>query len=263
MTDSPARRSAVVIAALAVLVGVAAGAAVVRQYSLTRPDAAAAPTAPVVPAVPPPAPSILFIGDTYTLGPPSLPDLGYACRTAATLDMDCSLAAVPGSGFINGGPQHRLPQTDIVSSSFAERVPELQARHQPDVVVLDGGRNDLPYGLDNLRNAVLYTLELTVQAWPQARVVLIAPWFLADPTPVGVVDRTRTPVGQVLQAAVAADPPLHAVDVVDPGPAGWFTGTATRDLLADDGVEPSVDGHDWIAGRLVAELRARGIGGSR
>ena len=98
-----------------------------------RPKATAAATRP----------SALFIGDSYTAGGGS-PEMSYGCMAAVRMGWLCNLSAVRGTGYIGGGPGNRFEVSRYLgtSKSYAERIPNLADVYQPDVVVLDGGRND-------------------------------------------------------------------------------------------------------------------------
>ena len=210
--------------------------------------------------------SAVFIGDSYTLGPPSLPDLGYACLAASTMGWNCNLAVQPGSGFINGGPNHRLPPSaeGVVSTSYYERIPSLRERYDADVVVLDGGRNDVRYGAENVANAVVFTVEQAKAAWPNARIVVIPPWFVSDPAiKVGGDSGSAVPIAGGLQQALRAKPDLKDVVFIDPNALGWFAGIDVAPLIGSDNIHPNETGSRFIADKLASAFAANGLGDIR
>ena len=117
-------------------------------------------------------PSVLFIGDSYTAGN-GLAEMSYGCMAAVRMGWLCNLSAWPSTGYISGGAANRFDIPDHgPSKSFVERIPLLAAVYQPDVVVLDGGRNDLFSPAENVYRAMAGTIGEGRRAWPSARIVL-------------------------------------------------------------------------------------------
>ena len=133
------------IAAIALTAAVLAGLGFVSRPQHT-PTITAAPSTVQVERPQPPAitrPSALIIGDSYAWGG-GLAETSYGCMAAAELGWLCHLSGGPGTGYISGGPDNRFVLEDMgPSTSFDERLPGLAAMYKPDVVILDGGRNDL------------------------------------------------------------------------------------------------------------------------
>ncbi|NMN97783.1 SGNH/GDSL hydrolase family protein [Antrihabitans stalactiti] len=212
------------------------------------------------------AKSALFIGDSYTMGPPSLPDLGYACLAATSMGWNCNLAVVPGTGFINGGPNHRLPQSaeGPESTSFYERIPSLRSRYDADVVVIDGGRNDVVYGAENVANSFVFTVEQVKAAWPKARIVVVAPWYLRDSALKATNNSgVAVPIADWLQKALRAKPDLKDVVFIDPNALGWIAGIDVAPLIGSDNVHPNAAGSRFLGDKLAATLAADGLGDTR
>lgn len=208
--------------------------------------------------------SILFLGDSYTIGPTSLPDLGYACLTASALGWNCNLAAQAAAGYISGGPEHRTPRTagnaGQESFSLFERIPRMRALYDADVVVLDAGRNDLSYGTENLDNLLVYTVERAQAAWPQARIVVIAPWLMTKVDLHAGGDSTGPSVASSMEERLRSDPAFDGVVFLSPPALGWFDNEDVSALMAEDGIHPNLLGHQIIARKLTAALTAAGIG---
>ena len=53
--------------------------------------------------------------------------------------------------------------------------------YKPDVVILDGGRNDVFAPREVVFDAMSWTIEDVRRNWPAARIVFIRPRFLARP----------------------------------------------------------------------------------
>jgi GDSL-like Lipase/Acylhydrolase family len=209
-------------------------------------------------------PAALFIGDAYTIGPDGgpTPDASYACLAATKMGWQCSVVAQDGTGYASGGPGHRLRKEygvrDTDSTSFAERFPRLRELYQANVVVLDGGRADIRLDMPDLRNAFERTVRQAMEAWPNSRIVVIAPWLISQPAihPPSANGRT---IGEELESVLKSSPDFDKVIFIDPGALKWFDGVDTSPLTADDGVHPNVLGEQKIAELLAAALNHAGL----
>jgi lysophospholipase L1-like esterase len=196
-------------------------------------------------------PSVVFIGDSYT-GGNGTAEVAYTCMAAARMGWLCNLSAVPATGYITGGAPKRFfvdPHSGM-STSFVERIAALSAKYQPDIVVLDGGRNDhyLPHG--DVYLAMLGTIEEVRRAWPTAKVVFIRPRFLDTPSDDlgfddSFIDRLR------------AEPAAKGMVILDP--MRGFAGTDTSALLGRDGIHPNQQGEMDLTSALVASLTDHGF----
>jgi hypothetical protein len=208
--------------------------------------------------------SALFIGDAYTIGPDGgpTPDSGYACLTATKMGWQCSVVAQDGTGYASGGPGHRLRKEygvrDTDSTSFAERFPRLRELYRANIVVLDGGRADIRLEMSDLRNAFERTVRQAMQAWPNSRIVVIAPWLISQPAihPPGSNGQT---IGEELGSVLRSSPDFDNVTFIDPGALKWFDGVDTSKYTADDGVHPNVVGEQKTAELLTAALTQAGL----
>lgn len=205
------------------------------------------------------APAALFIGDSYTKGP-STPDLSYGCLTATALGWECNIAAEGGTGYLSGGPGHRLQVAapDLPSTSFVERLPRLREMYRADVVVLDGGRNDMQFATSDVDPIFAYTVKQVVESWPNSRVVVIGPWFLNEPVirPPSLAGRT---IGDDFRSILRSNPEFDAVEFIDPGALGWFVDMDTSPYVGDDGIHPTFAGVKKIAELLTRAFRAQGV----
>jgi lysophospholipase L1-like esterase len=213
---------------------------------------------------PPSRPSALFIGDVYTIGPEGgpTPDSGYACLTATKMGWDCSVVAQDGTGYVSGGPGHRLRKEygvrDTDSTSISERFPRLRELYRANVVVLDAGRNDIRFDMADVRNAFERTLRQAMEAWPNSRIVVIAPFLIAQPA-IHPPDLSGQTIGDQLESVLRSSPDFDAVTFVDPAALKWFDGVDTSKYTADDGVHPNVAGEQKIAELLTAALTHAGL----
>lgn len=206
--------------------------------------------------------SVLFIGDSYTMGPGSMPDYGYPCVAATNLGWQCNLGVQPATGYISGGEGHRLPKVlgalDETSTSLSERFPRLRQLHRADIVVLDAGRNDFQFGPIYLRNLFVVTLRRAIESWPNSRIVVIAPWFATEPI-VEVPDGGGITYGRYLEETLRSFPEFNAVTFIDPGSLGWFVGMDIAPFMADDGIHPNIAGNKLIGDLLTTELIRNGF----
>lgn len=242
--------AAVVLAALTMVVLIFA-----LRPQTTPPNMASSATPTIQPSNPSKTktPSVLFIGDSYTAGR-GLPEMSPGCRAAAEMGWLCQLSAVPGTGYISGGPANRFTVNPYIgeSTSFAERIPKLAAVYQPDIVVLDGGRNDLFPPREDVFKAMSATIADARRAWPAAQLVFIRPRFLANPEDdLGFDD--------AFIARLLAEPEATGVVVLDP--MNWFNGKDTSSMLAEDGIHPNQRGQAELGSAFLDSLLAHGFAG--
>jgi lysophospholipase L1-like esterase len=191
-------------------------------------------------------PSLLFIGDSYTAGN-GPPEMSYGCMAAVRMGWLCNLSAAPGTGYISGGAAnpYRGP-----SKSFIERIPNLALVYQPDVVVLDGGRNDRFRPAGNVFGAMTGTIGETRRAWPNARIAFIRPRFLAHPDDdLGFNDAFITRLRE--------QPSAEGVTFLDP--IKTFTRKDTSAMLAEDRIHPNQPGELALTSALVESMRVQGF----
>ena len=224
--------AAVVIALCAVLLG---------QGGSTEPGRAS--TTPVLVA-PPSQVASLWVGDSFTAGAGAVrPRQGEACLTAKMMGWLCTLDAQAGTGFLNEGKAG-----DPSFVPIEGRLRHTKEQFVADVIVVDGGRNDLtaPAGALELAMSSYFTALRT--AWPDAEVVIIAPYFMrGEGVPV---------VG--LTAFMAAEAARIDASFIDPIGEGWVS-EKTATMTADDRLHPSPEGHAYLAKHLAARLRELGL----
>jgi lysophospholipase L1-like esterase len=197
------------------------------------------------------APTVLFIGDSYTAGN-GLAELSPSCRAAVQMGWLCQLSAVPGTGYVSGGPANRFNVDPYIgrSTSLAERIPKLAEIYDPDVVVLDAGRNDLFPPRDDVFKAMAATIGEARRAWPTATLVFVRPRFLAHPEDdLGFDD--------AFVAALLRQPGAEGMVIIDP--ISWSIGSNTSGMLSDDGIHPNQLGEQEIATGLVNSLMGHGF----
>jgi lysophospholipase L1-like esterase len=241
------------IAAIAVAMAVLAGLGFVLRPQQTSTIMVAPSAAHVVRPHPRAAtrPTTLFIGDSYT-GGRGLAEMSYSCMAAVRMGWLCDLSAVPGTGYISGGPANRFIVDPYIgpSTTFAERIPKLAVQYQPDVVILDGGRNDLFPPHDDVFKAMSATIGDVRRAWPTATIVFLRPRLLANPD-----DDLGFDDGFI--ARLLAEPAARRMVVLDP--IKQFTGIDTSGMLSHDGIHPNQQGEQSLAQALVDSLLGQGF----
>ncbi|GFG54412.1 hypothetical protein CQY20_00935 [Mycolicibacterium agri] len=240
------------IAAIALAIAIAIGAATLSRSAGALVSAETAPAATVQRQANTATRSLaLFIGDSYTAGKHSA-EMSYGCRAAVQLGWLCALSARGGTGYISGGPANRWSDPGIGEShSFKERVSHLATQYSPNVVVLDGGRNDVFAPREDVYKTMVSTFSQVRRAWPDARIVFMRPRFMADP-------RDNLGFDDAFITRLKSDPAAHGVTFVDP--ISTFIGTDTSVLLGADGVHLNREGEDLMTKAVVDALGSLHMG---
>ncbi|MBB4939329.1 lysophospholipase L1-like esterase [Streptosporangium album] len=180
----------------------------------------------------------MIVGDSFTVGsgPVERWDT-YAAKAARELGWQLVTAGAAGTGFVNRGPVKRTFQ-----ESFTE---ELSWRPAPDLLIISGGHNDRRTGFDKVHAAARRLLELVRTSWPQTRVVVIGPLWMAR--------APRWAYGVRDAVAIAADE--EGATFLDPLGEHW-----SHELILPDGVHPTLAGHVRLAHWLVTALHEDGFG---
>jgi lysophospholipase L1-like esterase len=196
-------------------------------------------------------PSVLFIGDSYT-GGSGLAEMSPSCVAATRMGWLCELSAVPGTGYISGGPANRFTVDPYIgeSTSLIERIPGLAEIYQPDVVILDGGRNDLFPPPDDVFKAMAATVGEARRAWPAATLVFVRPRFLEHP-------EDNLGFDDDFIAHLSRQPGAEGLVVLDP--ISWLVNTDTSGMLSSDGIHPNQLGEQKLATALVDSLLGHGF----
>lgn len=185
-------------------------------------------------ASPQQAPVAVFIGDSYTAGAGGDGTTWTALVAAAEGWQEVNLGR-GGTGFIAAsGPEGC---GDEYCPPFPEMVTDA-ARHDPDVVVVSGGRNDGE--LDN-RVAIQETFEALREALPGARMIATSPMWDDSPYPASM-----TSMGQAVRVAVESVGGFY-LDLGSPL-------EGQPELLDDDGVHPNAEGYKVLAEAVIAAL---------
>lgn len=111
---------------------------------------------------------MLFVGASYSLGlGASGPSAGYPSLLAGRLHRPYTVDAVSETGFQNPG-RHR-------AGTFAVRIARIPTVPAPQVVIIQGGRDDTGYPAGTEYAAALAAIMLAQQRFGAARVVVLGP----------------------------------------------------------------------------------------
>jgi hypothetical protein len=163
------------------------------------------------------------------------------------------VSALPGTGYIAGGPSSRFTTDEQLgpSTAYFERIPSLAAKFQPGVVVLDGGRGDYVVPKNDVFKVISATIADARSAWPDATIVFERPRFLSRPNDdLGFDDAFITR----LTREAGATKPLAVID-----PIKSFAGTDVSRLISGDGINPNRWGELGLASAITASLLASGV----
>ncbi|WP_440070427.1 SGNH/GDSL hydrolase family protein [Streptosporangium sp. OZ121] len=195
------------------------------------------------PASPLPAPLVMIVGDSFTVGSgPVRAWDGYAARVARELGWQLITAGAAGTGFVNPGRVGRTFEDSFVK--------ELSWRPEPNMLIISGGRNDRRIGAARVENAAVHLLELVRRRWPHTRIVLVGPiWMTKAP-------RWAYDVREAV--LLAAD--RQEVPFLDPfEPLGSHGRGWGRGAVLPDGVHPTLTGHVRLSRWMVSALQKYGI----
>lgn len=193
-------------------------------------------------------PSALFIGDDFPAGYGGIGRNAYPQIVCYSIGLNCGVDAQTGTGFVNDGREYS-------SSSFQmiDRLPTDQKLYDPDFVIIDAGRNDLQTEPPVLGEAVARYLRQVKRMWPEAKIVVIAPYYLTTSPDPDYGARIS-----LLSPIVAAQDGM----LIDPVAEGWYEGVDESSMLQPDGFHPNQAGQEFLAKKLGESLQDRGIGQS-
>jgi lysophospholipase L1-like esterase len=225
-----------------VLIGLIVGAVVLAVQAIrVGADDARAGTQSTAPAVAAGPPSALFIGDDYTAAGAGIKNT-CSRLTAKAMGWVYLVDAQAGTGFVADGQQR-----SSAYGPYFSRLDRDKAVFRPDYVVVTGGRNDADESASRVVAAATDYLRAVRRAFPGSRLVIVAP-FWVDSGPPSTLLALR-------DAERALAPSLHAA-FVDPLGGAWITNGTQSRYIAGDRVDPTVEGHVYLARQLTARLKA-------
>lgn len=184
--------------------------------------------------------TVAFYGDSYTLGTgASDPSLRWSTIISEERGWVEVNPSVNGLGFINN------------RTTFSDGdLPSIVIDSDPRIVFVTMGLNDnfsYDFAADSIRQQILIDLERIHDELPDARVIVVEPFWYTDERP----DSVEVIIGWVKDAAATID-----ADYIS-GASHWIEGHP--EWMADDGLHPNDDGYAELARRMDAELNNLGL----
>lgn len=187
-------------------------------------------------------PAALWVGDSFTAGFGSdRRNPSYPIVVSQRLGWVACLDAQGGTGYLNPGKKNSPNFTP-----FKGRLASDIRTFRPDLVVIDGGRNDRWAKRDDLFAAARAYINSARRAWPQARIIVVLPTFLSRGLNVDAKDARDA----IRSAALA-----EHVQSIDPLAWGLSGRTDEPGLVSPDGVHPSNRGQVLYSDVLTDALR--------
>lgn len=193
-------------------------------------------------------PSVLFVGDSFTAGTGVQNEVdAYPALIARNAGWNVHVDAQGATGFIADGRGTGNGNT----SRLIDRLPATGHRFpEVDLLIIDAGRNDLSYPIEEIAAAVTEYLTQARRQWPGAKIVQILPAFVMSKP----YDTYPDLLDKINSSLAAVDGTL-----IDPFAEGWYTGADLESMLISDKVHPNWLGSAHIGDRLLASLHDRGL----
>lgn len=247
------RRTALIAApfgALALMVLSACGASPVPFPSSSPESRAAAPTASDTSATAvtlsrahvAEGAEVLIIGDSYTEGYGITPGNDWAHIAAADRGWDATIDGISGTGFTQAAAADGRTGLD-----YASRVrSHSDDGSSYDLVVLQGGLNDLFVPAATERDNVTAAVEAARTAWPGADVIVFGP--VAPFGGVGSLDES----GIIRTSATAAG----ALSIDPVTPSLWLDEANSPGFDLGDGLHVNEAGQEYLAAKFIQAVLA-------
>jgi hypothetical protein len=187
------------------------------------------------------APAVLFIGDNYTAAGAGITNT-FARQSAKAMGWAYLSDAQAGTGFLAAGQQESSD-----NGPYFSRLDRDKGVFRPDFVVVSGGRNDAAESSARLTQAGTSYLRSVREAFPDARMVIVSP-FWVDSRPPSSLTALR-------DAEQRLAPSLQAA-FIDPLGESWITNQNQSQYIGGNRVNPTVEGHAYLARLLTAKLKA-------
>lgn len=183
-------------------------------------------------------PTVYFFGDSWTHGATADPGRGFPEVVGETLGWKVVLGPDnSGAGYVHTyDPSHAL---------FPAAAAELKPFHA-DLIVLEGGLNDVPGPLTHFWGSVGKTVKMLRTKSGGAPVIVLGP---ASP------DGRPGPGLTEIDAQEAGAAKQLKVPYISPTKERWFTRANVQWLVDPTTFHPNTAGHAYYAGRLIADLK--------
>ncbi|MDP9028123.1 MAG: SGNH/GDSL hydrolase family protein [Actinomycetota bacterium] len=183
------------------------------------------------------APGMYVIGDSWTTGYGADPSRTWAQDAARELGLHLETDAAGGTGYLNGA--------GVDGGTYVQRALAMPAGAHPDLIVLQGGSNDVTENLAGLRQAVEATVAAIRARSGATRIVILGPGLDVQPEP-----STYRTVDAAL-AAVARSDHIPYISMLQ---EGWITDSNFQEIIDPATGHPSVRGHAYLASRFTKDV---------
>ncbi|MDI9898527.1 SGNH/GDSL hydrolase family protein [Rhodococcus sp. IEGM 1409] len=181
-------------------------------------------------------PTALWVGDSFTQGGAAYPRI-----ICAQLGCYCNIDAQGSTGFINEG----APEGRAFTSRIIDRLPTSIKHFEADLIILDGGRNDMSSDPNDVLEAMTTYVDAIRGAWPAAELVIIVPYRI-ETEPSYAYSEWLPGIEDLASSAGAV--------VLDPYVEGWFDGADTSKMVIEDNFHPNEFGNSYIASKIKESL---------
>jgi hypothetical protein len=179
-----------------------------------------------------------FFGDSWTEGQVARRGRGFPYVTSELLGWTAEVDGVGGTGYL----QTHRPSTQ----TYPVRAAAIPAGTQADIVIVEGGLNDIGGDLRGLKPAVLSTIDALQARFPGKPIVVLGPAPRSLPVP-AALKQIDLDIRDACRSA--------AVPYVSPIEREWITGLNFRDIIDPATTHPSTAGHAYLGGRLAVALQ--------
>jgi lysophospholipase L1-like esterase len=179
-----------------------------------------------------------FFGDSWTEGQVARRGRGFPYVTSELLGWTAEVDGVGGTGFLG----HHRPSTQ----PYPVRAAAIPTGTEADIVVVEGGLNDVGGDLTELKPAVRRTIAALHTRFPGAPVVVLGPGPRSLPVPAGLKQVDLL----IRDACRNANVPY-----ISPIEREWITGLNFRDIIDPVSMHPTTAGHAYLGGRLAVALQ--------
>lgn len=190
----------------------------------------------------------LFVGDSFTSGAGGIGLNSYPYVVCRANGWNCNIDAQGSTGFINDGAVSNVPGR----VPFIDRIESDAANFNVDLLIVDGGRNDLGLSPDPVGVAIRTYMEKARSLWPKARIVMIVPAYAS----VRIAENYAPLQAKIDEVARSVD-----ASVIDPVAEGWYQTPDLGRYLIEDGVHFNIDGNQYFADKLTEALARVGVSG--
>lgn len=189
-------------------------------------------------------PVLLVIGDSYAAGIDAQVT-PYPEQLANRMGWHLEVDAQGGTGFVQG-----VPDADPPHVPFADRLKETIAADHPDIILIDGGRNDLGRPPDQVLAAADSYIHRVHAAWPRAILFVVLPSFMTPEPPDTYLSLAQglTDISNSVSASI-----------IDPVAEGWWQNVNLDSMIWRDHIHPNTQGEYYYAMRIVGDFARQGM----